>query len=158
MKQVIHFWGIWRALLVAGVMLGFSIAFPPIGVAGAASSNQPPWVREIVDAEGDVGRLSFLQVDAQDQTHIVYFDASRLALKYAHQQGVDWHISTVATFSGPINSLALALDAQSGPYIAYSDGQAVYTITPLGQGWQRSLVFQQSGYPGRLCGAGAGHR
>ena len=129
MKYSVRVIRFWRVILLMGIVLGFSMMFSPAAASGAAASS-PPWVREIVDAGGDVGSLSSLQVDGLDQVHIVYFDASHLAIKYAHQQGTNWIISTVATFSAPINSLALALGARGQPVIAYSDGQGVYTLTP----------------------------
>jgi len=146
MKYSVRVIRFWRAILLIGIAVGFSAMFSPMTASGAADSS-PPWVREIVDAGGDVGSLSSLQVDALNQTHIVYFDASHPAIKYAHQQGTNWIISTVATFSTPINSLSLALNARGQPHIAYSDGQGVYLITPLGQGWQRELAYQRAGVP-----------
>ncbi|NOZ72656.1 MAG: hypothetical protein GXP38_12225, partial [Chloroflexi bacterium] len=132
-----------------GIVVGVGMCLVPAlqDIALAAPQASPPWVREVVDAGGDVGRLSSLQIDSQGQVHIAYIDTSNTALKYACQNGASWQINTIATLTRPLDSVSLALDENNNPHIAYANGQSVYYAYKTGGSWRTELVYAAAAYP-----------
>lgn len=79
------------------------------------------WTTETVDAPGDVGLLPSLVIDAQDNPHVSYYDATRFDLRYATKVGGSWVVATVDS-QGTVGSYSsLAFDSDGFPVITYRD-------------------------------------
>ena len=95
-----------------------------------ARSTQPlgsRWRIETVDATGDVGWDTSLELDADDHPHISYHDAGTGSLEYVYWDGAAWQNTTVddSDWVGWYTSLDLALGmGPTGgdiPFISYYD-------------------------------------
>lgn len=80
--------------------------------AGLRATN---WVNETITRN----RVLFasLALDSEDNPHIAYTDGK--SVKYANWNGSNWNIQTIDTYSEIPNSVFLALDSNSTPYILY---------------------------------------
>jgi hypothetical protein len=92
-----------------------------------ASLDGSTWKTEVVDSQGDVGKYSAIAVNSQGTIFIAYYDASGKALKSAVQTSSGWDVTTVDANVGNYtlnldgSLIALALDLQDVPHIAYYD-------------------------------------
>ena len=123
---------------------------------------------EVVDNQGYVGREANLALDSLGRPHICYFDADNDTVKYAHWDGSEWLVETVAQTDGNWYGYAsIALDSLDLPHISYSGindylmyarydpngfhllepekGEVVETTTPL-LNWEDSPVPDHESY------------
>ncbi len=115
------------------------------------------WQITTVDSAGDTGRFSSLQLDADDKSHITYYqhlgDSSGV-VKYAVQQTNGWDISTIDTlydvylgFAGARNMTALVLNSSDMPQVSYSDEKIMKYAVWNGATWQKETVVDLSATP-----------
>jgi hypothetical protein len=78
------------------------------------------WNTLVVDASGDVGAYSSLELDAQGQPHISYMDAKQQSLKYAVASEGVWMAETIDANGATGRNTSLALDRSGAPVIAYT--------------------------------------
>ena len=106
------------------------------------------WTIAPVDVEGDVGKFPSLVLDSQDRPHIANFERDERSagyLKYAFWDGSTWHMESVdrmenmnIAFIGARRSMALALDDQDRPHIAYSNRATVKYIRKVDGAWEEA--------------------
>lgn len=87
----------------------------------AVATAQAPFVVEVVDAANNVGFYSSIEVDAQGNPHIAYFDQSATRVRYAYKRGATWTIETPDPSTAG-DYASLALDPQASPGISYFTG------------------------------------
>jgi hypothetical protein len=117
-----------------------------------------PWLFEVVDSLGDVGRASSLVLDCNGFPHISYVDHSNDALKYAWRDTAGWQIEAVDGPSVLYFETSLALGADGMPHVAYvrsgdqkyayrdEAGWHVETVAAMGSVWT-SLALDPNGFP-----------
>jgi hypothetical protein len=84
---------------------------------------------ELVDYTGNVGREADLALDSLDRPHICYFDYDNKTVKYAHWDGSQWHVETVAPTEGSwYGHASIAVDSNDLPHISFRgiDGYLMY--------------------------------
>jgi hypothetical protein len=79
------------------------------------------WYTETVDAAGEVGLFTSLELDSSDYPHISYYDAGEGDLKYAYQDGDGWHIEVPDSEGDVGEYTSLALGANDSVHISYYD-------------------------------------
>jgi len=100
------------------ILLIATVALP---IAGNVNTVGSPWVIEIVDSQGDVGREPSMVFDSNGYPHISYYDNSNGDLKYASWNGLEWDSQTVNSTGDVGEYSSLALDANDYPHISYFD-------------------------------------
>ena len=111
-----------------------------------ASFDGADWNLETVTADGDVGKFSSLQFDADGRPHISFFEdlggASGRVL-YASRDGGTWTVEEIGTLedvsqgmTGARRNSSLALDAQGAPHVAFSDESVLRYATRTDAGWE----------------------
>ena len=65
------------------------------------------WTTEIVDTNGDVGKLTSLAVAADGVPHIGYFSSTDGTVKYATKSPQGWRVETVGPSGGRSISIAV---------------------------------------------------
>ena len=120
-----------------------------------ASFDGGSWNLETVASEGDVGKFSSLQFDAQGRPHISFFEeqtSSSGRVRYAVRDGDTWTIEEIGTLAnvalGPVGARrnsSLALDALGVPHVAFSDRSVIRYATRTDAGWQVDEIATADG-------------
>ena len=110
-----------------------------------ASFDGTQWILETVLSEGNVGKFSSLQFDAEGRPHISFFEefgGSTGRVLYAVRDGETWTVEEVGTLddvrlgmTGARRNSSLALDAQGVPHVVFSDQGAIRYATRTDAGW-----------------------
>jgi len=82
------------------------------------------WVRQSVDAAGNVGQWNAIALDETGQIHISYYDAADRDLKYAmsDNNGQTWNSFIVDGLTSDVGSYSsIVVDASGVPHITYYD-------------------------------------
>ncbi len=138
-----------------------------------ASFDGAEWNLETVQSEGDVGKFSSLQFDAEGRPHISFFEelgGSSGRVLYAVRDGGAWTVEEVGTLAevrlgmtGARRNSSLALDAQGVPHVAFSDQGVIQYATRTDAGWEVQDIVTAGDRPlGQLVslkldGAGTPH-
>ena len=117
-----------------------------------AVRNGGSWSLEVVDQGGDVGKFASLALDSQDREHIAYFhwiETGAGIVKYAVRDDGDWSIEEVdelnsvqISFLGARRMVAIAVDGDDRPHIAYADQEKLSYARRNGTDWDIAQVAQ----------------
>ena len=96
-------------------------------------------------SDGDVGKFSSLQFDAEGRPHISFFEdlgGSSGRILYAVRDGGAWTVEEVGTLddvqqgmTGTRRNSSLALDAGGVPHVVFSDEGVIRYATRTEAGW-----------------------
>ncbi|MEO0255055.1 MAG: Ig-like domain-containing protein [candidate division WOR-3 bacterium] len=87
-----------------------------------SSLNSLTWQTQVVDAAGNVGKYTSIQIDNQNRYYISYYDSTNGDLKFAYYDGLIWKIETVdGLFSDVGKWTSISLDLNNRPHISYYD-------------------------------------
>ena len=112
------------------------------------SWNGKYWGLRTVDGEPGTGPLNALALDTAGHSHIAYasFAKDHTGLRYAYSDGEKWTTEIVDGMAAGkiryISSLAIALDKENRPHIAYTDAanQAIKYAVRVDGKWQVQVV------------------
>ncbi len=115
------------------------------------------WTIETVAAEGDVGKFSSLQIDAQGTPHIAFYEeigASTGVVQYASRVNGEWQIEEIATLDdvelgmlGARRITSLALGSDGEPRVAFSDRSSLFYAVHDADGWTVEEVVSAASLP-----------
>lgn len=91
------------------------------GAAPSAGAAALSWQIEVVEDEGDVGFYTSLALDAEDRPHILHFDLTNRAIRYAAWEGDRWQGAEVDRAGRVGEYASLALDAAGILHVSYYD-------------------------------------
>lgn len=97
-----------------------------------AYRNGADWQVETVDS--NIGGFMYsggypsLALDADDLSHISYYDSNASDLKHAYFDGLYWHIETVVSAGDQGMYTSLALDGNGHPHISFYDNGPNYDL------------------------------
>jgi hypothetical protein len=77
------------------------------------------WKFEIIDNEGKVGYYAKMKIDKDNNIHVVYYDSTHKALKYAVKRGEKWTISTIDKNDDPGRFNSIFIDSNNNIHISY---------------------------------------
>ena len=100
----------------------------PLAAAGKPITPPSPnqFTVSTIDSRDDVGAYSQMALDSNNQPHIIFYDATIYALKYATNAGGSWKVQIIDTIGFKTNGIMggigdIAIDSQDNVYIIYSD-------------------------------------
>ena len=110
------------------------------------------WSISAIEAAGDAGRFSSLELNAQDQPRVSYYkhlSGDMGVVRFAEWNGSSWVIETVDTLirvslNDARTTTSLELDNQGEPHISYGDEKVVKYATRNGSTWQLETVVDFS--------------
>ncbi len=115
------------------------------------------WSLETVASDGDVGKFSSLQFDAEGRPHITFFEdlgGASGRVEYAVRDAGTWTVEEVGTLddvrqgmSGTRRNSSLALDALGVPHVAFSDESVIRYATRTDAGWQVQEIVTAADRP-----------
>lgn len=117
-----------------------------VTVSLSALAAPEDWTAVVVDSgsepDGDVGRRSAIELDAEGRLHVGYYDVTNEDLKYASFDGVAWTIEVVDSGGNVGDFLDLALDSSGQPHISYYDATnlGIKYAVRSGTGWASTTV------------------
>ncbi len=107
------------------------------------------WTHELVDSTGDVGtyagRYTDLVVDGNDHGHIVYYNYTTDAIRYASNSSGTWEWNEVVTDPDSQHG-KITLDPAGNVLVAYVYGSRVWLATPDDGGWNAVPVTDPGSY------------
>jgi hypothetical protein len=122
-----------------------------------ASFDGSAWNLEIVASDGNVGKFSSLQFDAEGRPHITFFEelsASTGRVLYAVRDAGAWTVEEIGTLddvrqgmTGARRNSSLALDATGTPHVVFSDQSGVSYATRTDGVWNVSDVATAGDLP-----------
>lgn len=122
-----------------------------------ASFDGSAWNLETVASEGDVGKFSSLQFDAEGRPHITFYEelsASTGRVLYAVREAGTWTVEEIGTLddvrlgmTGARRNTSLALDADGVAHVAFSDQSGVSYATRTDGVWEVSDVATAADRP-----------
>ena len=121
-------------------------------------ASRPPggtWSLETVVSEGNVGRFSSFIFDADGAAHISYWNEFTGQVEYATNSSGTWETSSIGGldsvvegFEGARRITSLALDADGGVVVAYSDTSGVWLARQTADGaWESEQVVTAGSLP-----------
>lgn len=100
------------------------------------------WHSEVVDASPRVGFGAALALDSNEHPHILYYDSTNNAFKYASHDGLDWQIEPFPAGSLADPHISVAMDSNDKLHVSfYGDvaGDLIYGMR-VGSGWYFEAV------------------
>jgi hypothetical protein len=104
-----------------------------------ANEKDGPWVREIVDQDGDIGHYSALAIDLSGAAHIVYDkEASRssIAARYATNASGAWVAENIAEGTDVGSFPAISLASDGTPHATYDVPGEIRLARKNGGAWE----------------------
>jgi hypothetical protein len=77
------------------------------------------WKFEIIDSDGKVGYYAKMKIDKNNNIHVVYYDATQKALKYAVKKGDNWIKMIVDKNDDPGRFNSIFVDSNFNVYVSY---------------------------------------
>ncbi|MFN4244796.1 MAG: hypothetical protein ACK4F9_01425, partial [Brevinematia bacterium] len=77
------------------------------------------WKFETVDSEGKVGYYNSMKIDKSGNIHIVYYDSTQKALKYAVKKGNNWQKTIIDKKDDQGRFTSLFIDKYNNLHISY---------------------------------------
>jgi len=117
------------------------------------------WSFDVIDSVGDVGRLSSLAIDANDNLRVAYLELLPNrdgVVKYAEHDGTSWLYQNVDTLIGVslVQStqglISLALDPEGVSHILYTDSEVLTYATIDGGASDKEVVVDYRAFPGKI--------
>jgi hypothetical protein len=110
-----------------------------------AAKNGGVWTTETVHSAGAAGEYTSLELDAQGNPRITYFDRDNWAVLYAAKSGGVWTFDVVEVGGGGFVT-SLALDPMGNPHVSYywGDEEMRYAVKSGGV-WIRETVEAMAG-------------
>lgn len=115
-----------------------------------AAFDGEAWALETAVAEGDAGKFSSLELDADGRPHVSFFQQeSETAgrIRYAVRDGGAWSVEDVAPLEdvtlgmvGARRNSSLELGPDGVPRVAFSDRSGAWLATRSGGGWEAEEV------------------
>jgi len=119
------------------------IAFSGSGRLRYTYHDGTEWLPEPLTLDWfQVGAYASLELDADDNPHMTYFDNYHWVATYVYWDGAEWHYSNVEQPGSSGLYGSLALDSDGGPHVCYRhehDRQARYARL-VGTQWQIEIV------------------
>ncbi len=77
------------------------------------------WKFEVVDSDGKVGYYNTMKIDSYGNIHIVYYDSTQKALKYAVKTGNKWTKTIVDKKDDPGRFTSMFIDDDNNVHVSY---------------------------------------
>ena len=77
------------------------------------------WKFEIIESDGKVGYYAKMKIDKNNNIHVVYYDATQKALKYAVKKGDNWIKMIVDKNDDPGRFNSIFVDSNFNVYVSY---------------------------------------
>jgi hypothetical protein len=131
------------------------------------------WDHEVVDGAGNVGEYVDIAIDSQNRPHLAYYSRTAREVRYVFYDGTEWRgvspdgsavVASGVSIDGDWmrvsqgHAIALKLDEEGGPHIAYANGSTLgYARLDEGE-WQQATRRVDGGVIESLSLAvGGGH-
>lgn len=110
----------------------------------------PPGTPETIDDVAGVDEHHALAIDDQGMAHVVYWDGTDYALKYAVQGATGWQVQTVDDSNVANPAPAIGLAADGTPWVSYLGGSPteLRLACPDNQGSWTKTPIARAGYHG----------
>ena len=110
------------------------------------------WSISAIETDGDAGRFSSLELDAQDRPMVSYYkhlSGTTGVVKLAEWNGASWVLTTVDTLANVVVNDArtitsLELDDEGGVHLSYGDQKVVKYASRVGSVWDVETVVDLS--------------
>jgi hypothetical protein len=102
---------------------------------------------ETVDKTGKIGEYSSMKIDSNGKVHMVYYNRSYAALKYATNKSGSWNIEIVAGSIGNWSTYGgcdIAVDSAGKIHISYHDEGQLKYVTNASSMWNSETVDRNS--------------
>lgn len=122
-------------------LAGLTACEPRIDVAPGGPGPGVVTVLERGSGDGDTGWWPAARFDARDRPHLVWCEAGTGNVHHATRDGATWKISPVTTEGGRGKYLALALDPDGRPAVAFYDQRNARVVYAReAGGWQVETI------------------
>jgi hypothetical protein len=113
-----------------------------------ASLSGSTWITETVTS----GFYSRLDLDSQDNPHLVFYDSATQGIYYASKQATTWDIQEVMTTTRNWSYPAIALDEQDGPHLCMDVvGNSLTYAFRTGSAWEFEVIEAEQGSEFNQC-------
>jgi hypothetical protein len=137
------------------------VAYAGGGLKYAYVDESNVWHFQVVDASPGVGGSTSLALDTQGRPHLTFCQLNQWSycdtLYYAHYDGSQWQIETIASGGWLGGYSSLALDSADRPHVSYQSGSSLEYAYYDGAAWQvetvadsgtcTSLALDPAGHP-----------
>lgn len=149
---------IWPKLLLVFFIVLLMILAASLPMAMAAKPQKPPvstyfTTTSIDNTKADAGDHSRIAVDADGNSHIIYYDSTNHALKYATNAGGQWSLSTIGSVSPVFGVGDIATDSDGNVHVIYInvDQELVYKSKTSSGSWSNDIPLNLgSGIGGQI--------
>jgi hypothetical protein len=149
---------IWPRLLLVFIVVLIMILAASLPMAVAAKPQRPPvsssfTITTVDSTRSNVGDHSRIALDADGNSHIIYYDSTNRALKYATNAGGQWSLSTIGYVSPVYGVGDIAIDSSGTVHVIYInvDQELVYLSKTSSGTWSNAVPLNLgSGIGGQI--------